>query len=75
MPDENGLHPQPPPQAASALNVQFTPEGVVISSVSGFTVLSISVPAGVMDELALKWSQARAQELAIIQHVSKSKVN
>jgi hypothetical protein len=74
MPGENGLHP-PQPQVQSALNIQFTPEGVVISSVSGFTVLSISVPANVMDELAMKWSQARAQELAIIQHVSKSKIN
>lgn len=85
MSEDNGKQPPQPGQVA--LNAQITPQGVMLSCVYP---VQLGLPAEMLDNLTEEWvmqrpqlllkivqraKAAQKQELAIISHINRSKVN
>lgn len=88
--DTNGNQPQlpqPPQQGQVQLNIQVLPQGVMLNTAYP---VQLGLPAETMDALAEQWIMSRPQllqkiaqtavtakkqELALIKHINRSKVN
>ncbi len=85
--EDNGQQPQEQPRQGEAmqLGVQMTPQGVVLSfpmslamdneTMGQLVRAYLAHHPELKQELAKEWLAQKQQELAIIQHVNRSKVN
>ncbi len=88
MSEDNGTTPQPQPQQGQVqLNIQVMPQGVMLTC--SYPV-QLGLPDELMDNLTEQWIMSRPallqkiaqkavtakkQELALIQHINRSKIN